>query len=75
MRPVPGIRDLVVNLSNANVNVVVISDGNSIYIEEFLASQKIRGCVDKIITNPTHFAKSGQMIYQPYHIQVKDILC
>lgn len=52
-----------------NVEVIIISDSNSMFIEEILKHHNLHNCVTKIFTNPAWFDDDGCLRIKYYHEQ------
>lgn len=53
------------------VDILIISDSNSVFINYWLERHNLTHCVKKIFTNPAHFDENGLLIVEPYHFQTK----
>uniref|UniRef100_A0A034WCJ0 Putative phosphatase phospho2 n=1 Tax=Bactrocera dorsalis TaxID=27457 RepID=A0A034WCJ0_BACDO len=69
---VPGFVRLLKRLHQAQENkydLVIISDSNTIFINEWLEAHGLVNCFESIFTNPAHFDNDGLLHLQPYHHQ------
>ncbi|KAJ1522581.1 hypothetical protein ONE63_001766 [Megalurothrips usitatus] len=67
--PSPDMIDLLQFLHNSNVEVIIISDSNSIFIDSWLAAYKMTDIVKKVYTNQAFFDPSGLLSISMYHSQ------
>lgn len=65
---VPDFVSLFRRLREINCEIVIISDSNTYFIDEWLKSHKIRDTVHTIYSNPAHFSE-GKLIIEKYHEQ------
>lgn len=52
-----------------NFDIIVISDSNSIFINDWLANQSLSKYVAKVFTNPAQYDKHGLLKIKMYHVQ------
>jgi len=48
---------------------IIISDSNSVFIEEWLSHNNLTECVRRVFTNPASFNEDGLLTIKPYHHQ------
>uniref|UniRef100_A0A6V7L6Q7 Uncharacterized protein n=1 Tax=Bracon brevicornis TaxID=1563983 RepID=A0A6V7L6Q7_9HYME len=66
---VPGYEKLLKNLHANNCEVIIISDSNSVFIENWLTHNKLKHTVTKIFTNPAWFDDTGLLNVNEYQNQ------
>lgn len=65
-----GMVDLIKDLKQSKlVDIIIISDSNTVFIEHWLKSKCIFELIDKIYTNPANFNSDGLLEVQMYHDQ------
>lgn len=70
LKLVDGMHSLLSSLGNSDLfDVIVISDANSVFIEEILKTNNLFDTVDHIFTNPAHFDAEGLLHVKEYHEQ------
>ena len=52
-------------------DIIIVSDANSVYIEESLKNADILQCFSEIYTNPGEFREDGQLIVTPFTNQTE----
>ena len=52
-------------------DIIIVSDANSVYIEESLKNADILQCFSEIYTNPGEFRENGQLIVTPFTNQTE----
>ncbi|KAL9877990.1 pyridoxal phosphate phosphatase PHOSPHO2 [Glossina fuscipes fuscipes] len=69
---VPGFVRLLKRLrQNHNFDLIIISDSNTIFINEWLKYHGLEDKINRVFTNPAHFNEAGQLIIKPYHHQTE----
>uniref|UniRef100_W8BJD3 Putative phosphatase phospho2 n=1 Tax=Ceratitis capitata TaxID=7213 RepID=W8BJD3_CERCA len=71
---VPGFVRLLKRLHQATENkydLIIISDSNTIFIQEWLDAHGLANCFESIFTNPAHFDDDGLLHVRPYHHQTE----
>ncbi|XP_075158807.1 pyridoxal phosphate phosphatase PHOSPHO2-like [Haematobia irritans] len=69
---VPGFQRLLKRLKTKyNCDLIIISDSNSVFIEEWLKYHGLQECFSKVFTNPARFGENGLLSIQPYHHQTE----
>nr|XP_013099867.1 unnamed protein product [Stomoxys calcitrans] len=67
---VPGFQRMLKRLKTKyNCDLIVISDSNSLFIEEWLKFHGLAEYFTKIFTNPARFEDNGLLTIQPFHHQ------
>ncbi|KAH8387440.1 hypothetical protein KR093_007115, partial [Drosophila rubida] len=67
---VPGFVRLIKHLKQRlHFDLIIISDSNSVFIDEWLRAHNLCDCFDAIFTNPAHFDEHGQLQVRPHHRQ------
>ncbi|XP_015108825.1 probable phosphatase phospho2 [Diachasma alloeum] len=66
---VPGYENLLKNLHSNNCEVIIISDSNSVFIENWLVHHKLKHTITKISTNPAFFDDEGMLHVKEYQDQ------
>ncbi|KNC24090.1 hypothetical protein FF38_06321 [Lucilia cuprina] len=67
---VPGFVRMLKRLNTKyGCDLIVISDSNSVFIEEWIKSHGLQENFTKIFTNPAQFEDSGLLTIKPYHHQ------
>ncbi|EDW06406.2 pyridoxal phosphate phosphatase PHOSPHO2 [Drosophila mojavensis] len=67
---VPGFVRLIKHLQKRlNFDLIIISDSNSVFIDEWLRAHNLSDCFKAIFTNPAHFDEHGQLQVRPHHQQ------
>ncbi|XP_068141468.1 pyridoxal phosphate phosphatase PHOSPHO2 [Drosophila tropicalis] len=68
---VPGFVRLIKHLNKKlHFDLIIISDSNSVFIDEWLVSHNLADCIKAVFTNPAHFDEtSGQLHVSPHHRQ------
>ncbi|XP_063229859.1 probable phosphatase phospho1 isoform X3 [Bacillus rossius redtenbacheri] len=66
---VPHLDDLLRYLRENDCEVVVISDSNSVFIEEWLRGSSLDATVRRVFTNPAHFSEDGLLHISMHHLQ------
>ena len=70
MEYVNGAVHLIKTLKNdMKADIIIISDANSVYIEESLDEQGIRDAFSEIFTNPANFTEDGKLVVTPFSNQ------
>ncbi|XP_034230946.1 pyridoxal phosphate phosphatase PHOSPHO2-like [Thrips palmi] len=67
--PTPGMMDLLQFLDNPEVEIIIISDSNSIFIQTWLDNVKLSDSVHSVYTNQAVFDSSGLLNITMYHSQ------
>ena len=67
--------DLLKFLNMVDVEVIIISDSNSVFIEMWLTAMKIMDIVKKVYTNPAFFDTSGLLNISMHHSQTWCDIC
>ncbi|XP_061386166.1 pyridoxal phosphate phosphatase PHOSPHO2-like [Musca vetustissima] len=69
---VPGFVRMLKRLkSKYDCDLIIISDSNSIFIEEWLKYHGLSDSFTKVFTNPARFEANGLLTIQPYHHQTE----
>uniref|UniRef100_A0A1A9WVM0 Pyridoxal phosphate phosphatase phospho2 n=1 Tax=Glossina brevipalpis TaxID=37001 RepID=A0A1A9WVM0_9MUSC len=69
---VPGFIRLLKRLKQKhNFDLIIISDSNTIFINEWLKFHGLEDKIKRVFTNPAHFNEAGQLIIKPYHHQTE----
>ncbi|XP_034663913.1 pyridoxal phosphate phosphatase PHOSPHO2 [Drosophila subobscura] len=67
---VPGFVRLIKHLhKKLNFDMIIISDSNSVFIEEWVKAYNMADCFVAIFTNPAEFDSNGQLQVRPHHQQ------
>lgn len=67
---VPGFVRLIKHLhKKLNFDLIIISDSNSVFIDEWLRAHNLLDCFNAIFTNPAEFAENGRLLVRPHHQQ------
>ncbi|XP_064538828.1 pyridoxal phosphate phosphatase PHOSPHO2 [Drosophila montana] len=67
---VPGFVRLIKHLQKKmKFDLIIISDSNSIFIDEWLRAHNLSDCFNAIFTNPAEFNEHGQLLVRAYHQQ------
>lgn len=67
---VPGFVRLIKHLhKKLNFDLIIISDSNSVFIDEWLRAHNLLDCFNAIFTNPAEFAPNGRLLVRPHHQQ------
>ncbi|KAJ8889151.1 hypothetical protein PR048_008645 [Dryococelus australis] len=61
--------DLLRYLHENNCEVVIISDSNSVFIDEWLCANSLDSVVNQVFTNPAYFSEDGLLHISMYHEQ------
>lgn len=61
--------DLLQYLKNPEIEIIIISDSNSIFIETWLEKMKLTDSIQQVFTNQAHFDSSGLLNISMYHSQ------
>ncbi|XP_046397208.1 pyridoxal phosphate phosphatase PHOSPHO2-like [Ischnura elegans] len=64
-----GMKELVKWLHDMNGEIIIISDSNSVFIDDYLRNSSIANCVTKVFTNPAVFNESACLEIEMYHYQ------
>ncbi|CAL1540032.1 unnamed protein product [Lymnaea stagnalis] len=65
-----GMNDLLTySQTIANVDHIIISDSNSVFIDHILGANNLSPTITKVFTNPAEFDDSGCLRLKHYHIQ------
>jgi pyridoxal phosphate phosphatase PHOSPHO2 len=65
----PGIDELIRFLYRQNVEVIIVSDANSVFIKDWLSSSSLAHAVERVFTNPAYYDRDGCLKVDMYHIQ------
>lgn len=65
----PGILNLIKELKKLNFDIIIISDSNEVFINEWLEFNNIKELVNVIFTNTAKFDDLGLLNILPYHYQ------
>lgn len=52
-----------------DADVIIVSDSNSQFIDQWCSVNEIRHCIDEIFTNPARYTDEESLKIQPYHNQ------
>jgi len=66
---VKGMKELLQFMKKEQYEVIIISDSNSVFIDQILCAAGLQDCVNKIYTNPAKFDESGCLQVGMYHTQ------
>ncbi|XP_044577465.1 pyridoxal phosphate phosphatase PHOSPHO2-like isoform X2 [Cotesia glomerata] len=66
---VQGFEELLKNLHSNNCEVIIVSDSNSVFIENWLSYKQLNYTVNEIFTNPAWFDDKDLLNIEPYHEQ------
>lgn len=67
---VPGFIRLLKRLHDKyDYDLIIISDSNTVFINEWLKSHDLQHIIMKVFTNPAYFTDDGLLIIEPYHHQ------
>ncbi|PSN41934.1 putative phosphatase phospho1 [Blattella germanica] len=69
MPATPGMDVLLRYLKENGADSIIISDSNSVFINDWLASFQLQDTVSRVFTNPAHFDQTGLLNLQMYHFQ------
>lgn len=64
-----GMEELLIELNSHNCEIIVISDANSVLIEQWLRHKKLDHLVSRVFTNPAKYDENGLLTIEPYHFQ------
>ncbi|RZF32168.1 hypothetical protein LSTR_LSTR004031 [Laodelphax striatellus] len=68
--PITGMEELLKYLNtDSRCEVIIISDSNSIFIDEWLKVRNLSSIVRKVFTNPAFFDSNGLLNIEPYQKQ------
>lgn len=69
----PGFCEFIQRMANRpDVDVIIISDSNSVFISTWLEKNKLTNCIKRIFTNPAEFPGDHKALkIQPYHHQTE----
>ncbi|XP_071447513.1 pyridoxal phosphate phosphatase PHOSPHO2-like [Hetaerina americana] len=65
----PGMKELLKWLHEVNGETIIISDSNSVFINDYLQNSSLDKCVTKVFTNPAVFNDSACLEIEMYHYQ------
>lgn len=65
----PGYEKLLTNLHSHNCEIIIISDSNSIFIDDWLNHKQLDHLIAKIFTNPAYYDENGLLHIEQYHEQ------
>jgi pyridoxal phosphate phosphatase PHOSPHO2 len=65
----PGMVELIQFLYRQNVEVIIVSDANSVFIKDWLCSSSLTHAVEKVFTNPAYYDTDGCLKIEMYHFQ------
>jgi len=65
----PGIRELIQFLYSRNVEVIIVSDANSVFIKDWLSHASLTHIFERVFTNPACYDKDGCLKIEMYHLQ------
>ncbi|KAG8244289.1 Phospho-2-dehydro-3-deoxyheptonate aldolase AroG [Homalodisca vitripennis] len=69
LTPTPNMQELLKWLKVEGHETIIISDSNSVFIEEWLQHKNLQECVKHVFTNPASFDEKGLLSIQPYQDQ------
>lgn len=69
MIPTEKMPELLQWLREEGHEIIIISDSNSMFIDEWLRYNNLSDCVARVFTNPASFDESGLLVIKPYHDQ------
>lgn len=68
----PGFSDLIRRMAERGVDIVIISDSNTVFINSWLEKHQLVSCIRKIFTNPAEFPSDNSPLrISPYHTQTE----
>ncbi|XP_075212770.1 pyridoxal phosphate phosphatase PHOSPHO2-like isoform X2 [Lycorma delicatula] len=73
--PIRNMENVIKMLNNDNFEVIVISDSNFVFINEWLEGRKLEKVVKCVITNPAWFDDSGLLNIELYENQTYCDIC
>ncbi|XP_069700445.1 probable phosphatase phospho2 isoform X2 [Periplaneta americana] len=65
----PGMNNLLRTLEQFQVEVIIISDSNSVFIKDWLTESSLKNVVAQVFTNPAHYDEDGCLKIEMYHLQ------
>lgn len=71
LNEVPGMVKCIKTLKQLNFDIIIISDSNSVFINEWITAHNLHDTIKEIFTNPAHFDENGLLIIKPYHHQTE----
>lgn len=66
---VPGIEKLLRELHGRGAEIIIISDSNTLFIDQWLTSKKLDNVITRVFTNPARIDEEGVMRVDMYHVQ------
>ncbi|XP_063987969.1 probable phosphatase phospho1 [Diachasmimorpha longicaudata] len=66
---VPGFEDLLENLYTYNCEAIIISDSNSLFIQNWLEHHKLKHLIRRVFTNAAYYDEDGLLHLEEYHVQ------
>ncbi|XP_078052648.1 putative phosphatase phospho2 [Augochlora pura] len=67
---VPGIENLLKELHVRGCEIIIISDANTLFIDQWLRSKKLDHVITKVFTNPAKVDANGVIRIDMYHVQL-----
>jgi pyridoxal phosphate phosphatase PHOSPHO2 len=64
-----GMTELMQFLYRQNVEVIIVSDANSVFIKDWLCSSSLAHTVERVFTNPACYDRDGCLKIEMYHFQ------
>lgn len=65
----PGMDTLLRQLKQNRAEVIIVSDSNSVFINDWLSYMNLEDTVTQVFTNPAHYDDAGFLHLQMYHLQ------
>lgn len=66
---VPGMKELLAFIATNNCDSIIISDSNSVFIDQLLQKHSLRNMIQSVYTNPAVFDRSGCLQIEHFHTQ------
>nr|XP_003706641.1 PREDICTED: probable phosphatase phospho2 [Megachile rotundata] len=67
--PVPGVDELLRELHTRGCEIIIISDSNTLFINEWLKSKNLNHVITETFTNPAKISDDGMIRVDMYHVQ------
>jgi pyridoxal phosphate phosphatase PHOSPHO2 len=65
----PGMDELLQFLYRQNVEVIIVSDANSVFIRDWLSNCSLMHIIERVFTNPACYNEDGCLNIEMYHLQ------
>nr|CAD7255781.1 unnamed protein product [Timema shepardi] len=72
---IPGLDDVMKFLHKNNSEIIVVSDSNSVFINEWLKNASLDSLINHVFTNPARFNPEGCLEIEMYHAQDWCTIC